>query len=482
MSRNNEKKRVVALENDPLAYRREAPRGSFQVSDLDSFTCDQRVTVVGRLMLSDRTGVISRFGVFHVLEGVDVIILERLESNGSSVPVYLLRTLENIKAIGVVIHYGDVVALTGTKSVIMGEHVFIGDEISLISKAVGDVYDTNIDFRKRLNLYTHRHLQIIKDPDLLSHFRNCSLVLRSMREFLYNQGYDEINMTLLQESFEGGLADPFVTHTIEKNRNMYLRVTSEMMLRKLMIAGFSKIFEIGKSFRNQGATSTTHPQFTILELYCSFTSSDDIEMLLQKMICHLLEQLYGSCLIPTDSGFIDCSGNWPCIDFREEVEGGSGIRYDETLSEEELAVVLDRMNISRPSQLTKLNIATALYSHIISTLNGPVFLRNLPAIQSPLFKINDDGFTVDETLLVINKMLVADIVNPERDPRVMNKRMQDQLKYRKDGDSFGINQDMIDAMKFGLPPCRGIGMGIERLLMLLLNKKHIRDVEIFPVF
>ncbi len=482
MARNSEKKRIKALEIDPLVYRREVPKGSVEICALNKMAYGEKITVVGRLMLSDNTGKISKLGVFDTLEGKNVLFLERLEGNGLSISAYLMRTLENIEAMNSVIHYGDIVILDGIKLYVSGKDIFLGDKIKLIAKATDDVYGSNIDFRKRSNLYTYRHLQLIQNQDKLLHFRKCSLIFRVMRQFLYKEGYDELNITLLQENFEAGLADPFVTHVIANDKNMYLRLTSELFLRKLMIAGFSKVFEIGKSFRNQGVTAGMFPQFTILELYCAYADREDIENLMKNMICEILIQLYGFPSIPSAKGEIDCSGDWLCYDFKEEIEKNTGLKYDESLSVEELVRILDKAEIIHPVKMNKCTVASALYCYVMSRITGPAFLRNLPAAQSPLFKLNDDGSTIDETLLVINGMLVADIVNPERDPNIIRQRMEKQLTYRKKSQNSGVNEDLINAMKFGLPPCRGIGMGMERLLMLLLNIKDVRDVELFPVF
>ena len=482
MAKKRERKRATALEIDPLAYRREASSGSVEVCALGSVVYGERTTVVGRLMLSDNTGEISKLGVFDTFEGKEVLILERIEGNGLSVPAYLVCTPENIETMNFVIHYGDIVMLEGVKLCVAGGDVFLGDRIKLLSKATGDVYDSNVDFRKRSNLYTHRHLQLIQNQEKILHFRRCSLVFRVVRQFLYKKGYDELNMTLLQERFEAGLADPFVTHVTEHDKDMYLRLTSELFLRKLMVAGFSKVFEIGKSFRNQGATADMFPQFTILELYRAYADREEMENLIKDMICEVLVQLYGSLSIPTAKGEIDCSGDWPTYDFMEEIERSTGLRYDESRPIEDLLLILDKAEIAHPAKVNKYTVATALYCHVMARIPGPAFLRNLPAAQSPLFRVNDDGSTVDETLLVINGMLVADLVNPERDPRLIRQRMEEQLTYRKGSQNDGVNEDIISAMRFGLPPCRGIGMGMERLLMLLLNTENIRDVELFPVF
>ena len=143
---------------------------------------------------------------------------------------------------------------------------------------------------------------------------------------------------------------------------------------------------------------------------------------------------------------------------------------------------MDRAGIAHPQKINKCVIARALYSRVMEGITGPAFLRNLPAAQSPLFQLNEDRSTLDETILVVNGMLVADIVNPERDPMILRRRMEEQLAYRKAGENNCVNEDLIDATKFGLPPCRGFGIGIERLLMLLLNAQDIRDVDLFPAF
>lgn len=482
MARKNEKERISATKHDSLVYRREVPRESIGAGMFGSVPYNKKIILVGRLMLADRTGHISKFGVFDVLGEKEIILLERIEGDGVSVPAYLVRTPENIQVMNSTIHYGDIVMLEGVKLCVDGNDIFLGEEIILLSKAVGDVYDSNIDFRKKLNLYTHRHLQLIRNPEKLSHFRRCSLVLRVIRQFLYQRGYEEVNMTLLQKSFEAGLAEPFVTRAVEHGQDMFLRLTSELLLWRLMIAGFSKVFEIGKSFRNQGAATNTLPQFTILELYHAYANQEETEYLARDMILEIIFQLYDSNLLPTSGGVIDCSCGWPIYDFREEVMKYAGLPYNEKYSVAELLCILDKMNIPRPAIVNKYTIATATYSFVMSKIKGPAFLRNLPAAQSPLYKLNDDESTVDESLLIVGGKPIVTIVNPERDPRVVRRRMREQLLYRKEGQNSGVNEDILNAMKLGLPPCRGMAIGIEHLLMLLFDIEDIRDVELFPVF
>ncbi len=481
MAKNSNGKRLRALEKDPFVYQKDAPMGCIEASDFERAPFESEITIVGRIMLSDPLTKKSRLGVFEAVDGVDAIVLERLEGNGCSVAAFLVRNQDNIDVVNSLIHYGDVVALCGVKKKYLGTSIFFANRISLLSKATGDVYDSNIDFRKKSNVSEYRYLQLIRDPKMVLHFRRCSTIFRVLRQFLYARGYEELNMGLLQNSFEAGLADPFVTRSVDQTGDMYLRLTSEILLRKLMVGGLSRVFEIGKSFRNQGATSSTLPHFTILELYRAYASREEMEGLIKDLLCEILRELYGSASLPVADGVIDCSGSWTVCDYAEEIERLTGFRYDESRPVEELAVLLDAIGIPRPAKVNRYTVSTSLYAHIVSGITTPTFLRGLPAAQSPLFKGNGDGSTVDETLLVINGMLVADIVNPERDPVIIRRSMEEQAKYGK-AEQGHVNESIIRAMEFGLPPCRGIGMGIERLLMLLLNARDIRDVELFPVF
>ncbi|MEA3449396.1 MAG: amino acid--tRNA ligase-related protein [Patescibacteria group bacterium] len=481
MSRKSEKRRILALKKDLLAYRREMPKDIVMIGNINDFSENEKIKIAGRIVLADCSGKISKLGLFDNIGDQEVIILENISDNGEKIQAYLVKNKHNIEYMNQYIHYGDIVMLDGYKFKIEGKFAFLADDITLFSKAIGDIYDKNINFKKRSNVYSYRYIEMIRDVEKVKLFQSCSKVIQIIRQFLYNRGYNETCMSLLQESFEAGFANPFVTHVVEYDRDMYLRLTAELLFRKLMVAGFSSVFEISKSFRNQNTAGNMIPEFTIFELYKSYSSRDEMELLVKAIVCKILDGLYCELSIPIDDGFIDCSGYWEVFDFRDEVKSLTGMEYNEQLSVGELAKFLDKAGIKRPNAINKYTVATALYKNIVSLIEGPAFLRNLPAAQSPLFKLNEDGSTVDETLLVIKGSLIADIVNAERDPEIMRKRFEEQATYQA-REAYIVNEDILQAMKFGLPPCRGIGMGIERLFMFLLNKKSIREVQIFPVF
>lgn len=482
MRKETKKKQAYVRVHEPFAYRREVPKNAVQVPLLSQRRYGEMVTLVGRIMTSNIHLEKSQLGVFETIDDAEVISLEKIQGDGSSIPAYALQNDENTETVNNKLDFGDVVLLKGVKKLFGGIDVFVAEKIQILTKIDTDVYDHDINIDARETMYTHRYLQIMRNPEQLTQFKKCSAVLKTIREFLYKRGYDEVNITLLQEHFEAGLANPFTVHTNDLGKDMYLRVTAELFMRKLMIAGFSKVFEINKSFRNQGSTQGTVPQFTILELYRAYAGEEEMENLMIDMIREILIQIHGSPILPSDEGWIDCSGVWNIYDFREEVKKCAGKDYDEHSPLEDRALLLDSCNIKRPEYLNDYTVAKALYGGIMSTIKGPAFLRNLPAAQSPLFKMNDDASTVDETVLVINGRLVADIVNPERDLSLLTERLARHSALRSDKPTSGGNEDFLTAMKYGLPPCRGIGMGIERLLMIVLNKKDIRDVEFFPIF
>ncbi len=481
VAKNNGKKRLQSLEAESLTYSRDIPEGVVEVGDLAHVPYGEHVVVAGRVTLSDNTGTFSKMGCFDSIKKTDVIIVEQLGSNGEFISLYLTRTQENEAKMNTIIHYGDIVMVRGIKQRSQRGDVLVADSITLLSKALGNVYDPNIDFRNKSNVGRYRHMQLIQEPDKLKTLRQCSRILKSLRQELYADGFDEVSLSLLQESFEAGHADPFVTYSVEKKRDMYLRLTSELLMWRMMIAGFSKVFEFGKSFRNQGASGAKIPQFNLLELYRSYVTPGDMEGLAQRLIQRALIDLYGSAVLPTSRGEIDCSGQWSTVNFRGEVVRMTGLDYDEQKPVEELALILDQAEIDRPTVLNRYTIATILYTYVMNRTNGPAFIRNLPAAQSPLYKLNKDGSTLDETLVVIAGRPAAMIVSPERDPAVVRERMEAQRAYRPDHER-GINEDILDAMKLGLPPCRGMAIGLEHLFMLLLDAEDIRDVDPLPVF
>lgn len=481
MGRNNGKKRLRSLAFEPCVYTCDIPEGVVEVCELENVPYGESVVVAGRITLSDNTGKISKMGVFTNVEEIDVIVAEQLGSNGDFIPLYLTRVEENVAAMNTLIHYGDVVMVRGTRLQTEDGDVFLGNTITLLSKALGDVYDPNIDFRNKSNVNRYRHIQLIQEPEKLKQLRRCSWILMSLRQELYAHGFEEVSLSLLQENFEAGFADPFVTYSVEKRRDMYLRLSSELLMWRMMIAGFSKIFEFGKSFRNQGASGVKMPQFNLLELYRSYVTAGEMEDLAQRLIQRSLVDLYGGAVLPTSQGEIDCSGSWVAVEFKDEVARITGMDYDERRLVEELALILDRAEIDRPAALNHYTIATSLYACVMSRTEGPAFIRNLPAAQSPLYKLNEGGSTLDETLLVIAGKPAAMIVSPERDPTVVRERMEAQLAYRPDQER-GINEEILGAMELGLPPCRGMAIGLEHLFMLLLDAEDIRDVDPFPVF
>jgi lysyl-tRNA synthetase class 2 len=485
MAKKNERKRVAALECNPNLYSSEITDDVVDVLQLKDVALDAQVSLVGRLMLADMSGTISKLGIYSDLGFQKVIDLENTESDGSSIKTYLVRNEDNLSYLNTSIHVGDVVLLKGVKICHpdSGEIIFLAESIRLLSKALADVYDKNIDFRKRSNMYEHRHVQMLRDPTMVQAFKLYARVYKEIRKFLYSHDYDEVSMTLLQETFEAGMADSFKTYVVDRQKEMHLRLTAELMLRKLMISGFTKVFEIGKSYRNQGAVQTMHPEFTILELYRAYAKEGEMETLLQSMLQTVLISVYGEASVPTKVGTLDCSGQWKSVDFKEEISRLTGMSYDESQPVEVNALILDRMGRSRPQVLSAYTVGTELYSYLISQYREPTFLKGLPASTSPLNKQNVDGSTIDETLLIINGMLVADVVNAERDPVALRKRMEKQLEYRGDSDENPeVNEGVLEAMRYGLPPCRGIGIGMERLLMFIFNRDGLREVELFPVF
>lgn len=482
MSRKYEKKRRQELENAGSVYQKEFRVGALTVDELVEQKPTSQCVVRGRVMLADSSGKISEFGTNKAFGGVDYLYLERLCGANTHVEVIAPYSSDMIQKVNSELYYGDIICAHGRLRVIDERIFFVTEGFEIVSKAIRNIYDKNIHFDVKEHENTYRYLQLLRSASHKHDFQKISRMLQSIRMCLYDAGFHELNLSLLSFDFEGGLARPFSTYVHTLGRDMYLRLTAELQLRKLMIAGFEKVFEISKSFRNQDAARQIHPEFTILELYQQGVSARGVEELCQSIVGDAVKAAFGVPYLELVSGqSVDFTKEWARVSFHEYVYDHSGFYYDESGDCTENLKILDSFGIEHPKVLEHNSVGTSIYCYVMSQLNEPTFLQGLPAATSPLNAYLVNQSVIDETLLVIDGMLIADLVNAERDPVLLEQRLLEQQQYKADSGTE-INHAFIDACYYGLPPCRGIGMGLERLFMFVLGKSDIRDVEFFPIF
>ncbi len=336
--------------------------------------------------------------------------------------------------------------------------------------------------------YRKRYLDLLVNKEVKEKFQKRSQIIKAMREFLEENGFLEVETPILQTIPGGALAKPFKTHLNALNLDLYLRVAPELYLKRLLVGGFEKVYEIGRCFRNEGMDATHNPDFTMMECYASYQDYNDFMQMTENMIQHIVKKINnGSLKIKHTRNEreeeIDFSGPYPKIEFSELLKKHTGIDYD-AVSEKELFDKAVELKIDIPKGANKGKIADEIYKELVRpNILQPIFMINHPIELSPLAKkMESDERKVERFQLVVAGVEVANAFSELNDPQDQLERFKAQQEDAKRGDDEAqrMDKDFIEALEYGMPPAAGLGVGIERLVMLLTNSHHVREVILFP--
>ena len=333
--------------------------------------------------------------------------------------------------------------------------------------------------------YRQRYLDLIANQDeIMPIFVQRSKVIRGIRRFLDDRGFLEVDTPILVPVAAGAHAKPFVTHHNALDEQLYLRIATELYLKRLIIGGFDKVYEIGRVFRNEGIDQDHNPEFTLLESYEAYADYNDVMDMVEQMISTIANQVNGSTKITIGDQTIDFAPPWQRLNLREELERRSGIDL-ETFDDEQLKKKASEIGIvtevldSRGRLIDKL-LSTFVEPHLIQ----PTFVLDYPEALSPLAKSKLDapGY-VERFEAFAFGMEIANSFSELNDPKVQRERFEEQERIRdlyQDDEVDRRDDDFLTAMEYGMPPTGGLGIGIDRLVMLLAGQPSIRDVLLFP--
>ena len=311
-----------------------------------------------------------------------------------------------------------------------------------------------------------------------------SKVIRGIRKFLDDRGFLEVDTPILVPVAAGAHAKPFVTHHNALDEQLYLRIATELYLKRLIIGGFDKVYEIGRVFRNEGIDQDHNPEFTLLESYEAYADYNDVMDMVEQMVSTIADQMNGSTKITIGDQVIDFAPPWQRVNLREELEKRSGIDLeiydDEQLKNKasEIGIVTEVLD-SRGRLIDKL-LSTFVEPHLVQ----PTFVLDYPEEMSPLAKGKPDapGY-VERFEAFAFGMEIANSFSELNDPKVQRERFEEQERIRElyqDDEVDRRDDDFLTAMEYGMPPTGGLGIGIDRLVMLLTGQPSIRDVLLFP--
>ena len=380
---------------------------------------------------------------------------------------------------------GDIVGFNGklfkTKT---GELTILADGIKLITKSLRPLPEkfhglTDVEMR-----YRQRYVDLIVNPEVRETFRKRIEIIRLLREFLSNRGFLEVETPMMQAVPGGATAKPFKTHHKALDMDLYLRIAPELYLKRLLVGGFEKVFEINRNFRNEGLSTRHNPEFTMLEFYQAYATYQDLMDLTEEMISWLTEEVNGSMEVTYQGQTVNLAPPWKRYSIDEALIEVAGISADILDDPDAIMKLAKDKGIELEPQAGPGKAKTELFELLVEeTLINPTFITAYPTEVSPLARRNETNPQVtDRFELYITGREIANAFSELNDPVDQKKRFEKQIAGRGDDEEIHpvMDEDYIRALEYGLPAAAGEGIGIDRLVMLLTDSPSIRDVIIFP--
>ena len=437
------------------------------------------VRVAGRVLSKRKMGKIS-FLDLRDIEGKIQVVVKR-DDIGEEKYKLLHATIDVGDFMGV---EGEIFTTqAGEKSIQMVDYEFLG-------KAIRPLPEKFHGISNQETLYRERHLDLIMNEETKKRFLLRSNFIKLMREFLWERGFIEVDTPVLQNTPSGATARPFITHHNTYDADVYLRISPELTLKKLIVGGFTNVFEIARDFRNEGVSVNHLQDFTMIEGYSAYYNYRDNMKLLREMVIYIISKLYdGNTVVNISGTDIDFGQEWDEVSFRDLLIKDCGIDIDKFPTAAELLaeirrnnIVLDEENIE---QLGRGNLIDTLYKKVSRPyIIKPTYLTGHPTDLSPLARSNDDNPDyVDRFQLIVNGQEIINGYSELVDSEEQEKRFieQNTLKENGDEEAMSIDHEYIKAMEYGMPPISGWGLGIDRFLQFLTSSYNIRDVVLYPL-
>lgn len=474
-----EQVRREKLKNIDYAYpeRYETNYEIVDASKLEDGTTGVRVA--GRIVLMRKMGKMSFLTIGDILGKIQISV--KVDMVGEEKYQDFKANYDLGDFIGV---EGEVFTThTGEKTIRANEIVFLGKALKPLPEKFHGVEDIETIYRKRF-------LDLITNDESKEKFLFRSRFVRELRNYLDSKGYIEIETPILNNKASGATAKPFVTHHNALDIDLYLRIAPETYLKRAIVGGFTKVFEIARCFRNEGMDMTHLQDFTMIEGYGAYLNYKDNMKFLREMLQTIIMNIFGTLEINVGDQKVDLSGEWEEVSFRDLILRYSDIDIKKYNTKELLLEKIkeDKIEIDSETPLENLgygNLVDQLYKKVARPhVVNPIFLTEHPISLSPLARANDDDPTLtDRFQLVINGAEIINAYSELVDPQEQERRLLEQAKLKANGDeeAMPMDYDYIDAMEYGMPPISGWGMGIDRIVQLLTNSDNIKDVVLFPL-
>lgn len=380
---------------------------------------------------------------------------------------------------------GDIVGVVGevfkTK---MGEVSIKVSNIKLLSKSLQILPEKFHGLKDQDLRYRQRHVDLIMNPEVKESFVLRSKIIKAIREFLDNRDFLEVETPILGTLAGGATARPFITHHNTLDIDMYLRIANELYLKRLIVGGFDRVYEMGRMFRNEGMSIKHNPEYTAIELYQAYADYNDMMDITESLVGYVAEKVLGTTKINYQGKDIDLSPPWRRLSMEDAVREYAGVDFSKIETDEEARAVAKEKGIDVKDNMTRGHIINELFEEFGEAhLDQPTFILHHPVEVSPLAKRNaEDPRITNRFEAFVNCWEIANAFSELNDPIDQKGRFEKQIEERESGndEAHMMDKDFIRALEVGLPPTGGLGIGIDRLIMILTNQPSIRDVILFP--
>ena len=386
---------------------------------------------------------------------------------------------------------GDIIGIKGfVFKTQVGETTVHVKELTILSKSLhplpivkekdGEIYDAFTDPEQR---YRQRYVDLVVNPQVKETFLKRTRIISSIRAFLDKKGYIEVETPVLQPIYGGAAAKPFTTFHNTLEQKLYLRIANELYLKRLIVGGFSGVFEFAKDFRNEGMDRFHNPEFTQVELYVAYKDYIWMMELVEEMIEKVTLELYGDTKVTVGDNVIDFKRPWKRYTMYGAIEEFTGVDIS-VMSEEELFKTAQNLGVEVDKTMGKGKLIDEIFSETVeSKLIQPTYIMDYPIEMSPLAKKHrDKEGLVERFEAIVNGKELCNAFSELNDPIDQRERFEEQVKLGKRGDeeAMVLDEDFLRALEYGMPPTAGLGIGIDRLVMTLTNSASIQDVILFP--